>query len=58
MDKHFFDKLDKDGFVISDKVFDENDLRSLNETASNLLPFVGFVVVLLHLEQTKSDSGS
>lgn len=41
MNKDFFDKLDKDGFAISDKVFDENDLRFLDRVESNLPPFVG-----------------
>jgi hypothetical protein len=33
--------LEKHGFVISDKVFNQNELHSLNNVASNILPFVG-----------------
>ncbi len=33
--------LDRDGFAISDKVFSEDDITSLDKLASNLKPFIG-----------------
>ncbi len=41
MDETFFNNLDRDGFAVSDKVFDVDELHSLNEIASTLQPNIG-----------------